>query len=58
MGIPYTNKLYFNIYRKSLLELDALIPTRFVVMSEHLVCEGNLLVVTCRKQTNLLLRKP
>ena len=48
-GIPYTKELYLDIYRKSLLELDALIPTRFVVASEHLVREGNLLVVTCWK---------
>jgi hypothetical protein len=52
-GIPYTNKFDFNIYGKSFLEHDALIPTSLVVATEHLVREGNLLVITRGKQTNL-----
>ena len=46
MGIPYSNEFYLNIYRKGLLERVALSPTRFIVTSEHLVGEGNLLVIT------------
>jgi hypothetical protein len=53
MGIPYANKIDLNIYRKSFLECDALIPTLFVVATEHLVREGNLLVVTRGEQTDL-----
>lgn len=53
MGIPYTNEFYLNIYRKSFLKHDALIPTLVVVASVHLVSEGDLLVIARRKQTNL-----
>lgn len=52
-SIPYANKFNFDIYRKSFLERLTLVPTRLVVAAEHLIREGDLLVITRRKQTNL-----
>ena len=48
-GIPHTKEFYLDIYRKSLFEPDALLPTHFIIVSVHLVCGGNLLAVTRRK---------
>jgi hypothetical protein len=52
-SIPYADKIDLNIHRESLLKCVALIPPFFVLGSEHLVCEGNLLVVPRREQAHL-----
>lgn len=52
-SIPYADKFYLNIHREGLLECVTLIPPSCVLASEHLVCEGNLLVVPRREQAHL-----
>jgi hypothetical protein len=52
-SIPYADKFYLNIHREGLLKCVALIPPSRVLASEHLVCEGNLLVVPRREQAHL-----
>lgn len=52
-SIPHADKFYFNIDREGFLECVALVPPSFILASEHLVCEGNLLVVPRREQAHL-----
>ena len=50
---PDADKFYLNIHRESLLKCVALIPPFWIFASEHLVCEGYLLVVPRREQAHL-----
>jgi len=52
-SIPYADKFYLNIHRKSLLKCVALIPPSRVPAGEHLVRKGNLLVIPSREQAHL-----
>jgi hypothetical protein len=52
-SIPYAHKFNLNIHREGLLKRVALVPPSCVLASEHLVCEGNLLVVPGREQAHL-----
>jgi hypothetical protein len=54
-SIPHADKFYLNIDREGFLEDGALSPTLFVVLTEHLIREGNLLVVACREKAHLRL---
>ena len=52
-SIPHADKLDLNIHRESLLERIALLPPSFVIATEHLIREGNLLVVPRGDQAHL-----
>ena len=52
-GIPHANKFYLDIHRESLLKRVALFPSNFIIATEHLVREGNLLVVPRGEKAHL-----
>ena len=51
--IPDTDKFDIHIHGERFLESSTLFPTKFICLGEHLVREGNMLVVRCRKKTDL-----
>lgn len=51
--IPNANEFDVDVDREGFLEGRALLPPSFVRLGEHLVGEGNLLVVACREKANL-----
>ena len=51
--VPDADEFYLDICRESFLEGVALIPPLIVVTTEHLIREGNLLVVARREKAHL-----
>ena len=51
--IPHAHKFYLDIHRESLLERDALFYSSWVIATEHLIRQGNLLEVPRRKKAHL-----
>jgi len=51
--LPYAYKFDLNIDREGFLEHGALSPTLLIVTTEHLIREGNLLVVARREKAHL-----
>ena len=52
--VPNTDKLDININAERLLELVRLLPSCFVFTCIHLVCEGDLLVIARREETDFV----
>ena len=53
-SLPNTDKLDIHIDAKGFFELVRLLPTYFVFADVHLVCEGDLLVVAGREETDFV----
>lgn len=53
--IPHADKFDLNVDREGFLEHGALSPTLVIVTTEHLIREGNLLVVARREKAHLCL---
>jgi len=51
--VPHADEFYLDICRESFLEGGALFPPNIVVTTEHLIREGNLLVVACGEKAHL-----
>jgi hypothetical protein len=52
-GIPHADKFNLDIDREGFLEYGALFPASIIVLTEHLIREGDLLVVARGEKAHL-----